>query len=163
QVARYIEERYPELQERLSSAIEMGQTAVNPQKISPALADRLIEDALEKTNRIDVRGLIKSRDLAAFAGLCAAILVGVTLYLLLCRPGLRSGAPNRLAMGSEGATIPPNNKVMVTPGDVEIAKGIDLKITARFEGLMPDKVELLAKDQNAPDWTAQPMAMETKS
>ncbi|MBI1746140.1 MAG: hypothetical protein HYR55_06085 [Acidobacteria bacterium] len=163
QVARFIEENYPELQERLSSAVEMGAAPSQGPNISPALTDRLIVDALENTHRIDVRRLIKSRDLAAFGGLSAAILFAAIFSLLLGPASLRYGVGKLFPYGSQAAARPTAYKVMVTPGDVDIAKGIDLKITARFEGLVPEKVELISKDSNAVEWTAQAMTTDSES
>ena len=49
QVAQYIEEKYPHLEDRLVTAVEFGRGS----RISAGMLDLLIRDALDKTSRVD--------------------------------------------------------------------------------------------------------------
>ena len=49
QVAQFIEERYPYLEDRLITAVEFGRG----DRVAPGMLDLLIKDALDKINRVD--------------------------------------------------------------------------------------------------------------
>src|SRR5512140_472471 len=50
QVAQYIAERYPQLQDRLVTAVELGEQS----KIPGGMLDMLVRDALENSRRVDL-------------------------------------------------------------------------------------------------------------
>lgn len=161
QVARFIEERHPRLQERLVSAVEVGHADRPSPLHSAALTAKLIEDALENLTRVDLRALIQDRQLAAFGALCALVIFVVLSSILLGPPPLRFGASRLFSFSPASVAATISYKVLVTPGDAEVVKGSDQKITARFEGFVPDQVELLVRDAQSLDWTKVDMSSET--
>lgn len=68
QIAQYIEERYPDLEDRLVTAVEFG----DGRGISPGMLDLLIKDAMEKTSRIDFSVFLNRRHLTAYGVVAAA-------------------------------------------------------------------------------------------
>ena len=73
QVARFIEERAPSLDDRLVTAVDVAQ-APNP----PALADLMIADAARRSSAIDVDTIVSSESLrrAGFQAAAAVLVLG---------------------------------------------------------------------------------------
>src|SRR5207247_8668369 len=67
QVAQYVEERYPKLEDRLVTAMEFGRG----DRISAGMLDLLIKDALDKTNRLDFSVFVNRKRIATHGSLAA--------------------------------------------------------------------------------------------
>ena len=72
-IAQFIEEKYPQLEDRLVAAIEYGKPSAAPS----GMIDLLIKDALNKTARVDFSIFLNRKRLAAFGG------IGLGSFLLL--------------------------------------------------------------------------------
>ena len=70
QIAQYIEENNPQLEDRLVTAVEYGGNDRSPD----SMIDLLIRDALDKTNKVDFSVFVNSRRLAGFGSLGIASL-----------------------------------------------------------------------------------------
>ena len=128
QVALYLEEHEPSLQNTLISALDTENTAV-----SPALAQRTVEYAIERCREIDDGRAVDRRDLHRFAAAVAiTLLLGIGLTGF-GPPLLRHGAGTLLNPFSAAADANPYS-VEVDPGDATIARGSDQVVRAVLHG-----------------------------
>ncbi|MBR9990901.1 MAG: hypothetical protein KFH98_14160, partial [Gemmatimonadetes bacterium] len=128
QVALYLEEHEPSLQNTLISALDAD--GINA---SPALAQRTVEYAVERCREIDDGRAVDRRDLHRFAAAVAVTLlfgIGLTGF---GPPLFRQGAGSLLNPYSASAHTSPY-RVDVQPGDATIARGSDQIITAILHG-----------------------------
>ncbi len=163
QVALYLEEHEPALGGQVSSAVEFGGQGADPtvSQISPELVRHLIERAVESCAAVDGGRRVEQPRLTRVSG----ALTGVTLAaaaLLLLRPGFVShGAPFLLTPWSGAATSP--FAIDVEPGDIELPRGADLRVTATLQNFGADDVTLLMRRGHDGEWERWPMAPEDGS
>jgi hypothetical protein len=153
QIAQYIEERYPDLEDRLVTAVEFGEG----KGIAPGMLDLLIKDAMEKTSRIDFSVFVNRKRLTVYGA--AGVLTFLILIALLNwgPPFFQYGFDRLYVQWADAAPRTPFF-IEVTPGDVEIAKGLDQQIKAQLIGFDSANVQLFTQPANSSAWT--PAAME---
>jgi hypothetical protein len=152
QIARYVEEHFPRLQDRLVTAVEFQG---RPQ-ISPGMLDLVVRDALDKTNRINLGVFSDWRRVIAYGSLGAG---SVFLLFLLLQWGpaffsygfVRIYAPWTSA--SEGTAL----RIEVVPGDADVALGADQLVRARLIGFDARDVRLFQREERAAGWGAHAM------
>lgn len=135
QVARYIEERHPELNDAFVSAVEYGDARLRgPQK---ALQAQLMAYVAEYSEQIDFRKIVdRRRHLRLRAAAAGAVLVLAGLVFL--DPGYFGGAALRLASWTYTGTAGPGG-IRVEPGDARVRRGGSQAVTAILGGgLTPD-------------------------
>jgi len=157
QIAQYVEEQFPELQDRLVSAVEFGRGASD----SSGMLDLLIRDALDKTNRVDFSVFRRSRRIAAFGSLGTAACVSL-LLLLAWGPGVFRYGFDRLYMPWTEAAGDAGRLIAVTPGDVELGKGSDQLIKADLVGFDSREVKLYTSTRAGGAWTPVPMEPQAR-
>ena len=127
-LARWLETRHPELEERISTVLELGK---HPNAgISSSLLDDLAETAVGDLNAIDPEVEVTSGRAKRWLWPAAALLVLWALVFaiwpnLASRHVVRVFAPNS-SYGTAGGLIE------VFPGDIEVIEGDALDITARW-------------------------------
>ncbi len=165
QVALYVEEHEPTLKASVLSAVELGPVQQgslgDPERVSPELQRRVLEDAIERCQRSGFakrieRGALR-RFSAALAGAAGAGMVAV----LLSPAFLQHGAMLLFAPWRAAAVDNPY-RLVVAPGNVTVARGSDQLIGAAVLGFDPDRVELGLRPLDAagdPDgeWQQWPM------
>ncbi len=155
QIAQYIEERYPNLEDRLITAVEFGEG----RNISPGMLDLLIKDAVQKTSRMDFSVFLDRKRLAAYG------MVGVGTFLVLIVL-LNWGPPffhygfDRLYIQWVNAAPRTPFFIEISPGDIEVAKGIDQQIKAQLIGFDSADVKLYTQPVSATNWTQANMEPE---
>ncbi|MFH1573075.1 MAG: hypothetical protein ABIG68_03785, partial [Acidobacteriota bacterium] len=77
QAALYVEERYPQLQDRLVTAVEYGEGS----RVSPGLLDLLVRDTAQKMRFLDFSVFTDRRRLAAYGTMGLFALIGLALLL----------------------------------------------------------------------------------
>src|SRR5690606_26474071 len=128
QVALYLEEHEPSLQNTLISALESDGATV-----SPAFARRTIEQAVERCRAIEDGRRIDRRELNRFATAFAIIAVLGLALTGFGPPILRHGAGALLnPFGSAEEANP--YRIDVLPGNATIARGSDQVVTAVLHG-----------------------------
>lgn len=147
QIAQYIEENYPHLEDRLVTAVEYGREDRSPD----SLIDLLIKDALDKTNKVDFSVFVKPRQLAGF-GLLGIAALFVFFALLNWGPSFFPYGFNRLYVPWTGASPVSQLMIKLLPGDVEIAKGSDQQIKAQLIGFDSPDVRLFLKQESSNSW-----------
>ena len=127
QVARFIEEQRPDLEDRLASATEL---VTRPSEMP--MRDLMLADAAARTRELPVDDVV-SRDAlrgAAWRSAAALVVLGATLTLALA-PATRAVAAARVRL------LPAGVALVVEPGDVRLVSGQPLIVRARLTGL-PD-------------------------
>ena len=134
QIARFIEECCPELEDALVTAIaERG--AGGERRL---LAEAVVGDAVRRTRALDVDRIVSMRALRGVALRAGA----ATLVLLIL--GWFSVAPaGRAARVLALYLFPESLIVDVTPGDVKLRAGQSLKIVVKLTGGVPGLVPVL--------------------
>jgi len=83
-IAQLVEAKHPELGDTLLSAVAFAQEAeINPHRNSPALVERVLSAALERADRVDTRGILRSDRHRNFVALLLASLAIVTATTVL--------------------------------------------------------------------------------
>ncbi len=138
-IARYLEEKHPHLQDRLITAVELH-GKVDP-GISKALLEKLLEDARFHIEPLNLRKSLQTRVAYLWSAFSLAVLLCVAA-LLLSNLGTLSLRPDRILTPWKFPTVKPQFGLSVMPGDVRLATGSDLQITATTTGFESDEVAL---------------------
>ena len=158
-VALYVEEHEPSLQAAVLSAVEVGPRVAERPDISPALVERLIENAIEKCQTIDYGRHVEGQGLRRASGLLAAVAAAGMVATILSPAFLRHAAPFLLAPWSVRAASP--YSIDVDPGNATVPRGGNQAVTARLSGFDAEKAELAVRSGAAGDWKRWPMTAES--
>jgi hypothetical protein len=160
-VALYIEENEPSLDAALVSAVEAAPAALEPRpEVSPELARRLIETAVERCQRLDYGRFVEQRRLQRLSAAVAGVAVAGMLLALLSPAFLRQAAPYLLAPWRVRAATP--YAIDVEPGNATLARGADQPVLARLKGFDSDRV-FVASKSGAGDWTRADMSADAEA
>lgn len=157
-IARWIETRHPEIQERLSTVLELSKQAGG---ISPGLLEALAKAAGDDVLKVDPQGEIRSAQTKLRWGRPAATLGGILLVSLLLWPKeasrllVRAVAPFS-GIGNAGAV-----KFDIAPGDLEVMEGDRIEITIGYHGSAERLDFVIGMEGRNP--ISQPLAREGKS
>ena len=139
QIARYIEECCPELEDTLVTAIaERG--AHEPRAVTEAV----VGDAVRRTRGLDLDRIVSMRALRGVAMRAAAATVA-----LLVLGVFSIGPAGRAARVFALYLFPESLVVDVAPGDVKLRAGESLKIVVRLAGGVPGLVPVLRTSEDA--------------
>jgi len=170
QVARYMEEHDPSLKEAISTAVEVGRPLepLDEDKdgrrfLSPALVERLVQQTVERCERIDYgHGIEQDALKRSSAVLFGAAVAGMIAVLL--SPGfLRYGASLLLnPLRSAQAASP--YAIQVQPGSVDVARGADQLVSAQLSGFDSEDTEIAMKLESEEggegEWKRWPMTYD---
>jgi hypothetical protein len=157
QIARYIEEQEPGIEALLVSAVE--QTQGHP--ASAALAEQVVAEAVSRIRAADDGRRIEALRLRNAAAVAAALAVVVLVGLRLGPATLRQAGRAFLPWQDAAAATP--YAVLVRPGDITVPKGGDVEIGARLRGFATERVELLLREGDSPEWKRVPMVPDDSS
>src|SRR5688572_21890344 len=130
-VALYLEEHEPSLDAAVLSAVEVAgneHPAANA-AMSPALAKRLVENAVQRSRAIDNGRRVERLTLFRSSGALAGVALGALAILLLGPPFLKHSAKLLLFPFNVAEAASPY-RVALEPGDITIPRGGDQKIEA---------------------------------
>ena len=157
QVALYLEEHEPSLKAAVLSAIDAG---ADPEAAgtahSPALVQRLMESAVKKARAVDGGHRIERAGLLRWTAAVAGIALAILIIFLTGPAFLRTGASALLSPTADAAEVNPYS-IEVTPGDVTITRGSDLRIAARNLGFDAVDAELFLRTGS--DGEFRPLSM----
>jgi hypothetical protein len=151
-VARYIEEHEPGLEALLVSAVEQGENAA---PASASLAEEVVRNAVARIRDADEGRRIESVRLRKAGGI-TALLAAVGVAAFFIGPSALRQAGRALVPWQDASAATPY-AVLVEPGDVSVPKGGDLEISARLRGFATERVELLLREGDSPEWRRLPM------
>lgn len=157
QIAQFIEERYPQLEDRLVTAIEYG----GRKSDSAGMIELLIKDAVDSSRRVDLSVFLNRNSLISFGVLggaaCLALVALFTVGPSFFPYGFQQlYAPWTEASGGQALSI------AVSPGDIEITKGSDQEIQAQLRGFDSPDVRLYLRAETAEKWKDLAMDPEAR-
>ena len=126
QVARYIEEHYPDLEDRLVSAADVAEG----QKPS-AFRDLMLADAARKARTVDLDQVVARNDVRWLTTRGIAAVVGLIVVL-----GVGSAPLGRIARTAWLYAFPYTAVLDVEPGDARVVAGEGLRIEAALRGTL---------------------------
>ena len=146
QVALYLEEHEPSLQELLVSAVDAGSPSNPPEQTgqSVAMLGRLVESAIEKCQESDLGRGLERRSLRQSAAVMSGITLAAIAIFTIGPAYLRQGALAVLVPVS-GVEAASPYRIDVQPGDATVARGSDLTITARLSGFSATEVDIFTR------------------
>ncbi|HEX9164931.1 MAG TPA: hypothetical protein VF862_03415 [Gemmatimonadales bacterium] len=149
QVALYVEEHEPGLEAALVSALEQVKSTVPP--ASPTLADRVVAEAIRRLRDSDDGRRIEAAGLRR-ATLAVVGAAGVAALAVVIGPQALREAARALFLPWQEAVAESAYAVLVQPGDATVARGGDIEIEATLRGFSTDRVELLVRTGDDPEW-----------
>ncbi len=145
-IAHYIEEHVPELEQRLITSMEFGETGAAG--ATSVLVEKLLEDTRLRLQSFNPDQVASSR--AAWPGAGAAALMIVCLVLAVWSWGDFSRAARRIILpwAGQGDAATAAVDLVVEPGTIRIQRGNDVLFVARIRNAVPQQVDLyLQADQ----------------
>ncbi len=167
QVARYMEEHDPSLKEAISSAVEMGRPIEGEEDarrfLSPALIRKLVQQTVERCERIDYGHAIETDALKRSSAVLVGVAVAGMIAMLVSPAFVRYGASLLLnPLRSAQAASP--YAIEVQPGTVDVARGADQLVTAALSGFDSDEIEIATRaegeDGAVGEWKRWPMTYD---
>jgi hypothetical protein len=156
-IAQFIEEKYPQLEDRLVTAIEYG----NRKTSNPGMIDLLIQDALNQTARVDFSVFLNRQRLAAFGTLGFGAFL-IFLALLTWGPSFFPYGISHLYAPWTQASLGSAVMISVLPGNAEIANGSDQLIDAQLVGFNSPGVHLYRQVTGSDQWDSTVMESDPR-
>lgn len=146
-VALNVERKHRDLEDRLVSALQFGE-AETEDPIKSHLLQRLVTDAVERTDGIDFKATIDKSKKRKHIGIAAAVFAGCALIALIF-PAELNISLNRLLSPWEKTEPVFTTKLTVEPGNARILRGRSLAINLEVTGKAADKARLIYKKGNS--------------
>jgi hypothetical protein len=156
-VARFLEERYPELEQRLVTAVELAEPSV---KVHPDLRRLIQRDAAGKFERLSLPRFYWPDVSAVALSVLLATLVGGLLFYVV-GPAEYGYSLNRLLGGWSDAYDAPLYRIEVSPGSATVAQRADLEIRASAIGFEAAAINVFALYPNNTQWESTRMLPDT--
>ena len=155
QVARFVEEQHPGVDERFVSAVEVKDS---PGIWSPVIVDRLRNDADSSARSIEADEIVPRNSLLVWGGaVLAALLIGVGAGFF-GPANVKTGLASFFAPGSEAATTGAAT-IAVKPGNARVPKNSDQRLMATLNNFYAEPVTIFTRKVGASDaeWVGQKM------
>ena len=140
-VALNVERKHQDLEDRLVSALQFGE-AETEDPIQSHLLQRLVTDAVERTEGIDFKATVDKSKKRKQVGIAVAALAGCALIALIFPVELNTSL-NRLLSPWEKTEPVYTTKLTVEPGNARILRGRSLAINLEVTGKAADKARLV--------------------
>ena len=140
-VALNVERKHQDLEDRLVSALQFGE-AETEDPIQSHLLQRLVTDAVERTEDIDFKATVDKSKKRKHVGIAVAALAGCALLALIFPTELNISL-NRLLSPWEKTEPVFTTKLTVDPGNARILRGRSLAINLDVTGKAADKARLV--------------------
>ena len=157
-LARQVDFQYPELNDRVTVALQLSRQREEGSNASPALLDAAVTDAAQYTRAVDFKEADQRFRIAPAArrfGLSALLL----LLAMAAFGAPLTGALGRLASPLTHFQPPQRTFLSVLPGDVEIAAGGQVTIMAEASGEIPGRAVMHLTSDGGPGNTVEMKAM----
>ena len=143
-VALYLEEHEPSLEATLLAAVE---TERSDDQYSPEFVKGLVSAAIERAHAVDDGRRVDQKQLYRSGGVFACVTVAAIALLLLLPAGMRHGLSALLRPTTDAAAVNPYS-IVVTPGNVVIARGSDQLVTASMGGFTSSDATLFRRQED---------------
>jgi hypothetical protein len=130
-IALFIEEKFPELEDRLNSAVEVETPSFQHDK--DALIDKLIDDAEEKARMVQISTVVDRSREKILSYIALGLLALSVLFVISFKDELGLIASRMMFLFSSNAHIPP--QISISPGNVQIEAGEsqEIQVTLRTQ------------------------------
>ncbi len=157
QVARYFEEHHPDLEDRLVTALEVGQH--EPDRVDQKMLERLFRDAIQHSQEIDFSKQLRLQ----LAQLWRVLLYAAAAILLIGVFGFSGLFRTRLAsyFTEQSQVLSAVKNLQVQPGNAHIARGTTVEVIAETPDLSANEATIYLAKASA-EWQPSPMSMATQ-
>ncbi|MCZ6677857.1 MAG: hypothetical protein O7E52_11475 [Candidatus Poribacteria bacterium] len=145
-VALNVEQKHPELEDRLVSALQFGERETDD-PIEAHLLQRLVTDASERAGSIDFKATVDKSKKRKYLGIAVAA-VAVSVLLALVFPAEINTTLHRVLMPWEKTEPVLSTKLTVHPGDARLLRGQSLAIHVEVTGKSAEKARLIYAKPN---------------
>jgi hypothetical protein len=153
-VALNVERQHQDLEDRLVSALQFGEEETDD-PIKSHLLERLVTDAVERTEEIDFKATVDKSKKRKHIGIAVATLAVCALIALIFPTELNTSL-NRLLSPWEKTEPVFTTKLTVEPGNARILRGRSLAINLEVTGKAADKARLVyTKEDSTTDTEPQ--------
>ena len=154
--ARMVERTFPELNDRLISAVQLGCLDSDTLRgQSSELVEALVTHVAEEISSLDVTRAVSRRWLLYWTRLFGAVAV-ITVVLALVMPGRLGTALARLADYSGTYRPPFSVSISFTKQPDSIIKGEDFTVSGKIEGENPEDPVIVYRWRNDQKWNVKP-------
>ncbi len=139
QLARYLEEKHPDLEDRLVTAVELGDAPSS--LVSPQILERLLEDARLHIEPLNLQKAVQARRplLLGAAAMAATLLLGTLIFHDFSAFSLKL---DRIFTPWKFPTVKPRPSLSVQPGDARVPAGSAQQVLAEVNGFSAEHVSL---------------------
>ena len=130
--AGQVEAALPEVQERISSAVELAQEPDARYRGSPSLIAQLTRQAEAHAQAIDPQAVISGRSVVKWSLLCLPLVLAWLVVAMFWWPTVAQGMRQTIFPWETPAAAPPV-QIIITPGDRAVPQGGSLTITAEIQ------------------------------
>jgi hypothetical protein len=131
EVAVHIERKYPQLENQLINALQLGADA---RVISPGMVEMIIAQAAANVNAIAARQAVSTRRMRWMAALAFLATVGLAVWAALAFDRF-ANALQRIVFPGRDITALGSVKILgVKPGDARLNRGTDLEVVVETQG-----------------------------
>ncbi len=141
QMARFLEEQHPHLQDRLVTAIEMPLSEGSQESASKSLFDKLIEDTRFHIDPLNLTRSIKSRSSLVWGNIAVLLFLVAAGVFFANMPAFRLRT-NRLIQPWDYPKVTAKPSLLVKPGNARVQTGLPQQISAELTGLDAQSVVL---------------------
>ncbi len=153
-LALKVEEKYPRLQDRLISALQLQrQFQANPEGYSLDMIEAVGYQADKISKDLEFKAVVDKRNLRKFGKLSFSLALVLIIFGVLF-PGNFRQTLSAFSNPLEKINLPPKYEFTVTPGNTEAVKYADLKIgvkitptPANFTKQIPQEIKLFYKNE----------------
>ncbi len=147
-VALNVEQKHPNLEDRLVSAVQFGDRETDD-PIEAHMLQRLLEDTTQRIKDIDFKATVDHSRTRKFVGIATLVIAACGLLALLF-PIETQTSLMRIFVPWEKTDPILTTRVQVTPGDARILRGKSLPIEVIVTGKDADKAVLTYFDKDTP-------------
>ena len=158
QVARFLEERHAGLQDRLSTAVEVGSTS---SRVHPGIRELIERDAWNEVKHLTPPRFYRPKASLFWmvVGLVSVLTFG---YLFFVGPEAYPYSVDKIMWGWFDRDRPLLYSILLTPGNTAVGKRADVEIRAALQGFDSQRVRLFAKYENELSWERLDMQPDTE-
>src|SRR5436190_5365524 len=159
QLARFVEERNPGLEDRLVSAVEALE---KPKADHGPFAYLLTKDALERTKKVRFGDQINKRKFNTFAALNGVFALTLLISIYVASIFFPIGAPRFFSNPAHPPAVDAY-EITVTPGSITVPRGSDVVVQAVAMGFDPQRAEVHMRFSNSTNWESSTMEVSPQS
>ncbi len=157
QVAMYLEEHEPSLQESIISALEASRAAdgTGPAP-SRALVQKLVESAVRRSQEVEHGRRVERAPVRRYAGVLAGVAVAAIALFTFGPPYLRHAMSAMFLLSRDVEAAVPY-RIDVKPGNATLSRGADQVISAQLSGFEAGDAALMVRKSPNAEFERVPM------